>query len=309
MCHAPAAAMAATIKAAARLAHHQPRVWYSTRAVSASRLVAAPTPLRAPSPCRARLGHLGAETALGVRQGRQDGKRDCSRDQGHARGRPGRGRCGPEQERGAPAGRHGADRDRPHRRYTPGPGAGPAVTGLCAVCVAIARPYAPRIGGRARHDARVSGTAGLPFRTIAVIPGPSRHERKSTANAVGPCGPPGFKFPILRCDQQFRPGAPSGGAACFRFPGPLRGHRRDPAARLPHRYPPPRGPCQARNPGRLREHGSGLGLERGSQSVVNHPAATARVAAQLLRSGGSCLASWTRISGCFAGLAAWRRRR
>jgi hypothetical protein len=39
--------------------------------------------------------------------------------------------------------------------------------------------------------------------------------------------------------------------AGFRFPGPLRGHRRNPAARLPHRYPPPRGPCHARNPGRL----------------------------------------------------------
>jgi len=33
------------------------------------------------------------------------------------------------------------------------------MTGICAVCVAIARPYAPRIGGRARHDARLSGTA------------------------------------------------------------------------------------------------------------------------------------------------------
>ena len=125
------------------------------------------------------------------------------------------------------------------------------MTGICAVCVAIARPYALGIPGRPRHDARVSGTAGLQFRTIAVIPGPSRHERKSTANAVGPCGPPGFKSPILRCDQQFRPGAPSGGIAGFRFPGPLRGHRRNPAAHLPHRDPPPRGPCHARNPGRL----------------------------------------------------------
>ena len=75
------------------------------------------------------------------------------------------------------------------------------MTGILAGCVAIARPYAPRIGGRAWHDARVSGTADLQFRTIAVIPGPSRHERKSTANAVGPCGPPGFKSPILRSDQ------------------------------------------------------------------------------------------------------------
>jgi hypothetical protein len=158
---------------------------------------------------------------------------------GHRRagGRPGRDRCGPEQERGAPAGRHRADHDRPHRRYPPGHGSGPAMTGIWAACVAIARPYAPRIGGQTRHDARVSGTAGLQSRTIAVIPGPARHERKSTANAVGPRGPPGFKSPILRCDQQFRPGAPSRGTAGFRFAGPLRGHRRNPAARLPHRYP------------------------------------------------------------------------
>ena len=102
------------------------------------------------------------------------------------------------------------------------------MTGISAVvCVAIARPYALGIPGRAWHDARLSGTADLRFRTIAVIPGPSRHERKSTANAVGPCGPPGFKSPILRSDQQFRPGAPSRGTAGFRFPGPLRGHRRN----------------------------------------------------------------------------------
>ena len=73
------------------------------------------------------------------------------------------------------------------------------MTGIWAVCVAIARPYAPRICGRARHDARVSGTADMQFRTIAVIPGPSRHERKGTANAVGWQHPPGFKSPILRC--------------------------------------------------------------------------------------------------------------
>ena len=148
-------------------------------------------------------------------------------------GRLGRGRCGPEQERGAPAGRHGADHDRPHRRYHRGHGSGPAVTGIWAGCVAIARPYALGIPGRARHDARVSGTADLQSRTIAVIPGPSRHERKSTANAVGLYGPPGFKSPILRSDQQFRPGARLRGTAGFCFAGPLRGHRRNPAARLP----------------------------------------------------------------------------
>jgi hypothetical protein len=74
------------------------------------------------------------------------------------------------------------------------------MTGISAVCVAIARPYALGIPGRARHDSRLSGTADLPFRTIAVIPGPARHKRKSTANAVGWQHPPGFKSPILRSD-------------------------------------------------------------------------------------------------------------
>jgi hypothetical protein len=111
------------------------------------------------------------------------------------------------------------------------------MTGILAVCVAIARPYALGIPGRARHDARVSGTADLQFRTIAVIPGPSRHERKSTANAVGWQHPPGFKSPILRSDQQFRPGARSRGTAGFRFRGPLRGHRRNLAAHYLIRYP------------------------------------------------------------------------
>ena len=158
-------------------------------------------------------------------------------------GRPGRDRCGPEQERGPPADRHRADHHRPHRRRRPGHGSGPAMTAICAVCVAVARPYPPRICGRARHDARLPGTADLQSRTVAVMPGPPRHDGKDTANAVGPCGPPGFKSPILRSDQQFRPGAPSRGTAGFRFPGPLRGHRRNPAARLPHRCPPPRGPA------------------------------------------------------------------
>ena len=59
------------------------------------------------------------------------------------------------------------------------------MTGICAVCVAIARPYAPQIPGRAWHDARVSGTADLQFRTIAVLPGPSRHERKALLMRLG----------------------------------------------------------------------------------------------------------------------------
>jgi len=42
-----------------------------------------------------------------------------------------------------------------------------------------------------------------------------------------------------------------GGLLVAAFAGPLRGHRRTPAARLPPRYPPPRGPGQARDPGRL----------------------------------------------------------
>jgi hypothetical protein len=104
------------------------------------------------------------------------------------------------------------------------------MTVISAVCVAIARPYAPRIGGRARHDASVSGTADLQFRTIAVLPGPSLHDGKSTANAVGPCGPPGFKSPILRSSQAL-----------------TLSHRRqglaDPLASQP-RYLSRRSPCQ-----------------------------------------------------------------
>jgi hypothetical protein len=138
---------------------------------------------------------------------------------------------------------------------------GPAMTGISAVCVAIARPYALGILGRARHGARLSGTADRQFRTIAVIPGPARHERKSTANAVGWQRPPGFKSPILRCDQQFRPGAPSGGTAGFRFPGPLCGHGRNPAAGLPHRYPRRRGPQPCPESGAARPHHRSAGRD------------------------------------------------
>ena len=59
------------------------------------------------------------------------------------------------------------------------------MTGIWAVCVAIARPYAPQIPGRARHDARVSGTADLQFRTIAVLPGRSRHDGKALLMRLG----------------------------------------------------------------------------------------------------------------------------
>jgi hypothetical protein len=70
-------------------------------------------------------------------------------------------------------------------------------TAWCS-CVAIARPNAPHIPGRPRHDAPLSGTPGLHFRTIAAMTGPARHGRQYTANAVGCNHPPGFKSPILR---------------------------------------------------------------------------------------------------------------
>jgi len=58
------------------------------------------------------------------------------------------------------------------------------MTGICAGCVAIARPYPPRIPGQAGHDARLSGTADLQSRTNAVMPEPARYDGKDTANAV-----------------------------------------------------------------------------------------------------------------------------
>ena len=137
------------------------------------------------------------------------------------------------------------------------------MTGICAGCVAIARPYALGIPGRARHDARVSGTADLPFRTIAVIPGRSRHERKSTANAVGCNHPPGFKSPILRSlSSSYVRALQLRRAAAFRFPGPLRGHRRNLAAHLPHPLPaPPRGPQPCPETGAARPHNQSAGRD------------------------------------------------
>jgi hypothetical protein len=64
--------------------------------------------------------------------------------------------------------------------------------------VAIACPNALRIPGLLPDDARLSGMAGLHFRTIADMMQPARHAGNDTANAVGLHGPPGFKSPILR---------------------------------------------------------------------------------------------------------------
>jgi hypothetical protein len=92
--------------------------------------------------------------------------------------------------------------------YRSGYGKRPAMTGPARPCVAIACPYAQRVSGifcRARRDALLSGLPGLPFRTIAVMAGPDPHARHGAANAVGLHGPPGFKSPILRSDQQFCP--------------------------------------------------------------------------------------------------------
>ena len=68
-------------------------------------------------------------------------------------------------------------------------------------CVAVARPYAPRVPGLVPGNERVSGTPGLHFRTIAEMTPPARHAGNDTANAVGLHGPPGFKSPILRSSQ------------------------------------------------------------------------------------------------------------
>jgi RNA polymerase sigma factor (sigma-70 family) len=76
-------------------------------------------------------------------------------------------------------------RENPEPKEWAGHGTGPAMTAISAACAAIARPYAPRIPGQDRHDARLSGTADLQSRTNAVMPGPARHDGKDTANAVG----------------------------------------------------------------------------------------------------------------------------
>ena len=65
-------------------------------------------------------------------------------------------------------------------------------------CVAIARPYAPRNFGLVPGSARLSGTPGLRFRTIADMLAPTRHTGKDTANAVRVRALPGFKSPSLR---------------------------------------------------------------------------------------------------------------
>ena len=68
-------------------------------------------------------------------------------------------------------------------------------------CVAIARPYAPRISGVVPDSALLSGTPGLRFRAIADMLTPARHAGKDTANAVRVYALPGFKSPSLRSSQ------------------------------------------------------------------------------------------------------------
>ena len=82
-----------------------------------------------------------------------------------------------------------------------------------------ARTDARRKPGTIRSIAEVSGTGGLRFRAFAAISPAERDGCRGTANAVGLYGPPGFKSPILRCDQQFRPSVWSRRTAAFRFRG------------------------------------------------------------------------------------------
>ena len=58
------------------------------------------------------------------------------------------------------------------------------MTDIARPCVAIACPYAPRISGLTPDKARVSGTPGLRFRTIADVFVPGWHSWNDTANAV-----------------------------------------------------------------------------------------------------------------------------
>jgi len=135
----------------------------------------------------------------------------------------------------------------------------------------VSRTHAPRTHeartdvrrkpGTTRQIAGVSGTAGLRFRAFAGISRPERHRCKGTANAVGWQHPPGFKSPILCCDQQFRPGAPSEGTAGFRFAGPLCGHGRNLAAHLHPLPAPPRGPQPCPETGAARPHNQSAGRD------------------------------------------------
>ena len=93
------------------------------------------------------------------------------------------------------------------------------MTGSSLACVAIARPYAPRIPGLVPDDAELSGMPDLHFRTIADMTSPAPHGWNDTANAVGCNHPPGFKSPILR----ERPGTSlNRQGACLRLSGHLR---------------------------------------------------------------------------------------
>ena len=68
-----------------------------------------------------------------------------------------------------------------------------------------ARTDARRKPGTTRQVAEIPGTGGLRFGACAAISRPERYGYRGTANAVGPCGPPGFKSPILRSDQALLP--------------------------------------------------------------------------------------------------------
>jgi hypothetical protein len=75
------------------------------------------------------------------------------------------------------------------------------VIGSLPRCAHNARTNTPRVPGirvRFSGDARLPGTPGLRFRTIADVTPPTQHDGKYTANAVGWQHPPGFKSPILR---------------------------------------------------------------------------------------------------------------
>jgi hypothetical protein len=107
------------------------------------------------------------------------------------------------------------------------------MTGISAVCVAIARPYAPRIPGRARHDARLSGTADLPFRTITVMPEPPVTTGEALLMRLGGNTLRGSNPRSSGSEQQLRPTTPTSAGCCFLLSGVLRGHRRHQVQFLP----------------------------------------------------------------------------
>lgn len=88
----------------------------------------------------------------------------------------------------------------------------------CKPCrVHTARTVMPRVSGTAGLFASFR-RAGLRFRTIAEMMPLGWHDGKSTANAVGPNGPPGFKSPILRLLSSGCTRSPRRVSRCFVFP-------------------------------------------------------------------------------------------